>query len=71
MPVIELIVAVCLTGQPEVCSEKHFPFYEDGSSVSACMVRAQPWLAQWASQNPEWTVKTWTCSPPRSTGRDA
>lgn len=60
MPGIELVVTVCLLAQPSVCEERHFPFFNE-SSLFTCMVRAQPYLADWALSNRRWTVKTWTC----------
>lgn len=70
MPIVELIVAVCLSAQPDVCSEKNFQFYE-GSTMWGCMLQAQPWLADWSAHNPEWTVKAWKCGVPGPHGRDA
>lgn len=63
MPTIELIVAVCLTAQPNVCFDKHIPFLERTSIVS-CMVQAQPFLAGWSVRNREYIIKTWKCGYP-------
>lgn len=70
MPFVELIVAVCLTADPDVCSERRFQFFE-GGSLFTCMVRAQPFLAEWSTQNREYTVKTWTCGYPGERDRKA
>lgn len=65
MNIVELVVAVCLSTQPDVCSERQFQFIEEGT-LYGCMVRAQPYLADWQRQNPDWTVKAWKCGRPRS-----
>ncbi len=69
MNIVELVVAICLVSDPAVCSEEHFQFFEDGG-LSSCMVRAQPYLAEWQAAHPRWTVKTWKCAIPRP-GKDA
>lgn len=65
MPVIELIVAVCLTGAPAECSEKRFQFFDD-ASLFGCMVKAVPYLANWADEHPEYEVKSWKCGYPNN-----
>jgi hypothetical protein len=69
VPIVELVVAVCLAADPATCREEHFPFVEDGG-LTSCLVRAQPWIAEWQATHPQWTVRTWKCAAPRA-DRDA
>jgi hypothetical protein len=62
---IELVVALCLSARPDVCEMKVFPLYEEVSLMS-CMMQAQPYLAEWSTTHPEWTVKAWKCGHPRT-----
>lgn len=70
MPFVELIVLTCLASAPQTCREQHFSFAE-GSSLGECMMRAQPWLAEWASRNVRWTVVRWKCGYADQSERDA
>ena len=60
MPFVELLVVMCLSANPTVCEEKSFLFENQGSLL-ACMVEAQPFLADWQAKHPKWTVRTWKC----------
>jgi hypothetical protein len=65
MNIVELVLAVCLSAQPAVCDEQHFQFFAEGGTFG-CLVRAQPYIADWQTQHPEWTVKRWKCVVPRA-----
>jgi hypothetical protein len=58
---IELIVAVCLNVSPTDCREMHFQFVEE-RSLNNCMARAQPYMARWAADHPQWTIVRWKCA---------
>lgn len=56
----ELIFIACLVGQPERCEEKALQ-YADIPSPMACMMNAQPQLAEWIEQHPRWRIAKWSC----------
>ncbi|MEF2072581.1 hypothetical protein [Consotaella aegiceratis] len=64
MPVIELVVAICLVGDPNTCKEQRFQFTE-GTSLMGCVMRAQPFLADWALRHSRWSVQKWHCDYPQ------
>lgn len=57
---IELIFIACLVSAPDRCEEKGLQFV-DLPSPMACMMLAQPQLAQWAESHPRWRVAKWRC----------
>ena len=64
MNAIDLIVTVCAVASPTVCEEQHLVFT---STVSPrqCVMAAQPYIAQWVSEHPNWTAVKWRCEFPR------
>jgi hypothetical protein len=63
---VELIVLACLMADPKHCEEFHMPFLQS-MAVSEC-VSKPPTLevVRWATEHPSWTIKKWTCGPPRA-----
>jgi len=62
---IEIVFAVCALAQPDVCDEKHLQFAWDGS-LKQCVMAAQPYIAQWIGDHPQWVVKNYHCEYPHS-----
>jgi hypothetical protein len=60
---IELVFIVCLTTMPASCEERVLSFIAASSPV-ACLMQAQPELANWAREHPGYTIKHWQCQPP-------
>jgi hypothetical protein len=58
MSLVQLLVSICLVSDPQTFREQHFSFAEDGS-LAQCTIRAQPYLAEWASWNTQWSVVRW------------
>jgi hypothetical protein len=62
---IELIVLACLLANPKHCEEFHMPFLQP--TVANCMAKPPTIeVVRWASAHPLWTIKRWTCGPPRA-----
>lgn len=61
---IELVFVACLLFEPSECRERELIFYD--VSLMACMMGAQPVLAKWAYDNPDWQVTRWMCRTLRS-----
>ena len=70
MPIIQLVVAVCLNTNPNVCSEERISFLEQ-TTQTACTMRAMPYLAQWAGDHPQYKIMGWKCSYPTVDEQDA
>jgi hypothetical protein len=60
---IEIILTVCAIANPANCEEKYLQFTWDGS-LNQCMMAAQPYIAQWIGNHPQWTARKWTCEYP-------
>ncbi len=65
---IELILVVCLAGDPQTCREERPPI-EAPASAMACMVQGQQIAAQWVEEHPKWKLSAWKCQS--SNGRKA
>ncbi|HEY3892226.1 MAG TPA: hypothetical protein VGM00_09730 [Bradyrhizobium sp.] len=66
---IEIILTVCAIANPANCEEKYLQFVWDGS-INQCMMAAQPYIAQWIGEHPEWMAKKWSCGYPGMRRRD-
>lgn len=61
---VELVVLACLMVEPTRCEEFHMPFLQPARV--ACMAKpASLEVIRWAIEHPSWTIKKWTCGPPR------
>ncbi|MEZ5796594.1 MAG: hypothetical protein R3D63_03360 [Paracoccaceae bacterium] len=60
---IELAFIACLAAEPAACERKSLVFTE--TSAMACMMSAQPTLAEWIGTHPQWRVARWSCQVPR------
>jgi len=60
MNFLELVFTVCAVANVNVCDEKYIPMQGD-LRATACVMQAQPTLAQWAMANPNWTIMNWRC----------
>jgi len=58
---MDLIVLACALSNPGACKEYHLIF-ENAGSLRACMMQAQPYLAQWIGQHPNERVARWRCA---------
>ena len=63
---VELVVLACLMAEPRTCEEFHMPFLRP-MAVSECMTKPPTIeVIRWANEHPLWTIKKWTCGPPRA-----
>jgi hypothetical protein len=66
LEVVELVVLACLMAEPRKCEEFQMPFLRP-MAVSECMTKPPTLeVIQWANEHPLWTIKKWTCGPPRA-----
>jgi hypothetical protein len=63
MGFMEVVLTVCLVSNHLVCEERRFPFESDGSPMQCA--RAQPAIAAWVGDHPEWLVARWSCGDRR------
>lgn len=59
---IELVVSVCLLGDPGTCKDVHLTFAEANMTPYQCMMQGQPQIAQWANGHPKWRVRKFHCA---------
>jgi hypothetical protein len=60
---IEIVVTVCAIAQPSLCDDKHLQFAWEGS-LKQCVMAAQPYIARWIGDHPQWVVKSYHCDYP-------
>ena len=60
---IQIVVIVCRLGQPDLCEEQHLQFAWQGS-LQRCTMAAQPYIAQWIGEHPQWSVRSFHCEYP-------
>jgi hypothetical protein len=65
MDTINLIMTVCAVLSPTNCEEKNLSFSAN-FSLRQCSMMAQPYMAQWVGEHPNWTVVKWRCEYPHS-----
>lgn len=58
---VELIVSLCLLGNPQKCHEEALTFAE--TPILTCMVAGQAQVATYMERRPRWFVKRWSCQP--------
>ncbi|HXT09392.1 MAG TPA: hypothetical protein VN715_20950 [Roseiarcus sp.] len=58
-----LIMTVCSLASPTHCTEARMEF-TSGESLMQCMMRAPPYLAQWAGDHPNDRITRWRCAYP-------
>lgn len=63
MPIVDLILAICMSGDPSVCREEHL-YFESRGSLRHCMAEAIPTMAIWAGTHPGWRITRFHCEWP-------
>jgi hypothetical protein len=65
MDFVEIVIVVCAIAQPNHCEDKHLQLAWQGS-LRQCVMAAQPYIAQWIGDHPQWAVKEYHCEFPRA-----
>jgi len=60
MNFLELIFTVCAIGNADICQDRHIAV-EQEVTLTRCVMQAQPTLARWAADNPDWRIVGWHC----------
>jgi hypothetical protein len=68
MGYIEVILTICAVSNPTNCEDRRFPFAWNGSPAQCAM--AQPAIAAWIGDHPDWIVKRWSCDYPDKRKQD-
>ena len=63
MGLIEIVLTVCAVANPTACEERRLQFSFNGS-LTQCAMTAQPYIAQWIGEHPQWSVKGYHCEYP-------
>lgn len=63
MQLVDLILLACSLVNPAACHEYHVLFQSAGS-LQTCTMRAQPYLAQWVGEHPNFRIARWHCAWP-------
>ena len=63
MQLVDLILLACSLTNASACHEYHIEF-ETGGSLQSCTMQAQPYLAQWVGEHPNFRVARWRCAWP-------
>ena len=65
-----VLLFVCLMASPGTCREDHIDLSFEASSDKACLIQAQPVIAEWQARHSEWHVERWRCASRQSLGKD-
>ncbi len=65
MNIVEIVFLVCAIARPDFCEDRRLQFEWQGS-LKQCVMAAQPYLANWIGEHPQWTVKEYHCEYPRT-----
>jgi hypothetical protein len=68
MNLVDLIVLVCALGSPNACHEQHL-LVQSAGSLRACVMQAQPYLAQWIGAHPGYRIVRYRCEWPDQEGK--
>jgi hypothetical protein len=60
MELVEIVLTVCALSQPARCEEQRLQFQWNGS-LAACVMGAEPYIAQWIGEHPRWAAARWHC----------
>jgi hypothetical protein len=63
MNLVDLILLACTLSSPATCHEYHL-LLETAGSLKGCTMQAQPYLAQWIGEHPNYRVARWHCAWP-------
>jgi hypothetical protein len=69
MDLVDIVVMVCFVAQPTACSDKHLIFSWPGS-LHQCMMSAQPEIAKWIGEHPDYFTVRWRCEYPDKRNKD-
>lgn len=58
---IELVLAVCMVGQPAKCRDVYLNFEAESVTPQQCMMYGQMEMAKWAEEHPDYTITKWRC----------
>jgi hypothetical protein len=67
MQLVDLVLVACTLVSPGACREYHLMFQTSGS-LRSCTMQAQPYLAQWVGEHPNFRVARWHCAWPGQEG---
>jgi hypothetical protein len=69
MDLIDIVISACLIASPASCEDKHLIFSWQGS-LRQCMMSAQPEIAKWVGDHPEYFTRRWRCEYPDKRSKD-
>lgn len=59
---LSIILSACLIADPAQCRD--FKIQTDfRMPTKYCTMAAQPVVAQWSGDHPQWQIKAWKCQP--------
>lgn len=67
LDMIALVFVACMQSDPNVCREQNLLFAEEMTPM-ACLMHAQPRLAEWIETHPGWRIGSWRCGRPEQFG---
>lgn len=58
---LAIVISVCLVSDPTICRNERIPLNVN-VSPNRCAMGAQPYVAKWTGEHPDWRVVRWRCS---------
>ncbi|MBV8184056.1 MAG: hypothetical protein JOY76_05145 [Hyphomicrobiales bacterium] len=60
MEFLEIVLTVCSLANAEICEDQRI-IVDSRVSPQKCVMEAEPTMAQWAVEHPDWTITRWHC----------
>ncbi|MBV9432391.1 MAG: hypothetical protein JO137_11270 [Hyphomicrobiales bacterium] len=60
MEFLEIVLTVCSLASAEICEDQRI-VVDSRVSLQKCVMEAEPTMAQWAVEHPDWTITRWHC----------
>lgn len=66
--IIEIVLSVCLIGEPSKCKDVNLSFVNDHYPTPfQCVHYGQYHASQWINEHPEYKITKFSCGKPQST----
>lgn len=57
---LSIVLSACLVSDPAQCRDHNLPA-QNIVDPTRCVMLAQPFVAKWADDHPEWEIKRFAC----------
>jgi len=59
------VILACLATEPKACESFRLPFARP-MNLTQCLFEGSLQAMRWADENPQWTIRRWSCGLPEA-----